>query len=112
MDVMAVDSVAEKLIKVYHAPDVDINLGNDVTVIPEVSRQVPWSKQFSTVLGRVLTDQWRNRHMVYMQLAQTAIIAIFFGLTFLQIGTTNASQIRRRRLIFFAIINQCAPSPR
>lgn len=105
-DVMAIDSVAETLLKVYKAPDVDINLGSDVQILPEVPRQVPWGAQFAAVLDRGLKDLWRNRHMLYMQLAQTCIIAIFYGLTFLRIGTSNASQIRRRRMIFFAVINQ------
>lgn len=107
MDVMAIESFAEKLNTEYRAPPVDINAGSEFNIFPEKgTRTISWPNQFRAVLGRVMLDQWRNRSMLYMQLAQTVVIGIFLGLTFLRIGTSNASQIRRRRLMFFCVINQ------
>lgn len=104
-DAMASEEVTQKLLEAYTAPDVNLEMCSEYP-ISSTRNVVGWPTQFVTCLGRVLKDQWRNRDMLYLNLFQACAVSFFIGLTFLKMGQTNASQVKRRNLLFLVSLNQ------
>jgi hypothetical protein len=48
----------------------------------------------------------RKKGVVLTQLAQAVVIAVLIGCVFMQIGTSQASAVRRQPVLFFCVINQ------
>lgn len=92
---MANETFSQKMSEAYVVPDVDLNLCSE-HALRTTRNVVSWPTQFVTCLGRTLKDQWRNRTMLYLNIFQASIVALFTGLAFLNMGQTNASQARLR----------------
>lgn len=105
MDAMSGEDFTQKLLEAYVAPEVDLNMYSDRPVAT-TRNQVSWGTQFLTCLGRTLKDSWRNRTNLYLNLFQSCAVAFFIGLLFLKMGRTNASQVKRRNLLFLVALNQ------
>lgn len=73
--------------------------------LPERER-ITWWKQFQILFRRTMREQMRKRNILITQVCQSIIMAILIGTVFLQIGTDQASQVRRQPVLFFCVINQ------
>lgn len=102
---MANEEVTTKLLEAYVVPDVNLDECSEYPIVA-TRKQVSWPVQFVTCLGRVMKDAWRNRTMLYLNLFQSCVVSFFIGLTFLKMGQSNASQVKRRNLLFLIALNQ------
>ena len=68
--------------------------------------EVPWGRQYYTLLRRAFKEQYRQRRLIIVQLIQNILAAILVGTVFLEIGTSQSSTVRRQPVLFFCVINQ------
>lgn len=102
---MATEDVQQKLLEAYKQPEVNLEECIEHTI--EATREsVGWMTQFLTCLGRACKDTWRNRTTFYLNIFQSVAVSFFIGLTFLHMGQNNASQVKRRAIMFLIALNQ------
>lgn len=95
----------EKFQKAYQAPAIDLQKGSDrpLYMVREV---IPWHHQTMVLFRRTIKEQYRKRNMLYTSILQTAIMGVFVGTTWFNIGTSPASASKREPVLFFCTINQ------
>lgn len=67
---------------------------------------MPWHRQFLILLHRCCKEQFRKRNVFFTQVAQSIVMALLIGGVFFQIGTSQASTIKRQPVLFFCVVNQ------
>lgn len=67
---------------------------------------MPWHQQFLVLLHRCCKEQFRKRNVFFTQVAQSVVMALLIGGVFFQIGTSQASTIKRQPVLFFCVVNQ------
>ncbi|KAJ1628748.1 P-loop containing nucleoside triphosphate hydrolase protein [Pavlovales sp. CCMP2436] len=74
--------------------------------LPRPRALCPAMCQFSVLFRRKMLKIWRKRELLQIQAAQTTLMGLLVGCTFLLVGDTQESIDKRQSLMFFCVINQ------
>ena len=103
-DKLLIKENEEKLQNVF--TPIKVHFEEKTHEIDEKRLEVPWTRQYSTLLTRTFKEQYRQRNLIFIQLLQSIVAAVLIGTAFLQIGTSQSSTIRRQPVLFFCVVNQ------
>lgn len=107
LDVLTVNAHKEEIKHIPYLPiKIDPLLGHERPVYPH-RKTSSWFVQFAFLLLRALHQQWRRKHIFWINLISVILVAIFasYG-SWKSLGTAQSSMGLRPAVLFFCSIHQ------